>query len=95
MDYINSHFKEPLPIANIAKECGMSEYHFYRMFKSAFGRSPHQQILNNRLNFARELILIQGATVGEAAMQSGFSDIYSFSKSFRRKFGYAPSSLIR
>lgn len=94
MDYINSHFKEPLPIANIAKECGMSEYHFYRLFKAVFGLSPHQLIINNRLTLAKHLIVKQHASMSEAAIQSGFIDIHSFSKSFKRKFGSPPSTLV-
>lgn len=94
MEYINDNFNQQLNVAKVAKECGMSEYHFYRMFKSVFRCSPHQQILNNRLHFAKELILKKRVTVSEAAILSGFNDIYSFSKSFRRKFGNAPSSLI-
>lgn len=91
MDYINTNFKQPIQVAHIAVECGLSEYHFYRMFKSVFGCSPHQKIISNRLEFSRKLIK-QKASVGEAALLSGFTDIYSFSKSYRKKFGVAPSS---
>ena len=68
-----------------------TEYHFYRLFKSVFGISPHQKLVQNRLHFACNLLRSRKATVTEAALSGGFPDVYSFSKSFKKHFGFSPS----
>lgn len=91
--YLDEHFRLPLQVELVAMECGMSEYHFYRLFRSVYGLSPHQALVQNRLQFASELIKYQRASVTEAALLSGFSDVFAFSKSFKKHFGYPPSCM--
>jgi AraC-like DNA-binding protein len=90
-EYLDTHFQLPLRVETIAMECGLSEYHFYRLFKSVFGISPHRQLVQNRLHFASSLLRCRKATVTEAALSGGFPDVYSFSKSFKKHFGFSPS----
>ena len=90
-EYIDTHFILPLQVDDIARECGLSEYHFYRLFKNVFGISPHQKIVQNRLTYGRHLIKHKYASVSDAALASGFSDVYAFSKSFKKHFGFSPS----
>lgn len=91
---MDAHFTSPLQIDAIARGYGLSEYHFYRLFKSVFGVSPHQKLVHSRLSYGRYLIKHQYATVTDAALACGFADVHSFSKSFRKRFGYAPSSVL-
>lgn len=94
-DFIDATFSMPLSIDLIAKEACMSEYHFFRLFKSVVGISPHQYILKKRLEFARNILKQDKMAVSVAAYDSGFSDIFAFSKAFKRHFGYAPSTLLK
>lgn len=89
-DFIDSKFTEILSIPAIAREATMSDFHFFRLFKNVFGITPHQYILQKRLSKAAEL-LQQGKSVSATALDCGFSDVFSFSKSFKKRFGYSPS----
>lgn len=90
-DYIHTHFAEIENISDVAKVACMSEFHFYRMFKFAFGHSPYQYILYQRLESSKKLILQGQKNISEIALISGFSDIFTFSKVFKKYYGIAPS----
>ncbi len=92
--YIEHYFNSLINIEEIAKDCGLSEYHFFRLFKSAFGASPHQYLIYQRLNFARQLLEKDRPSISTLAFASGFSDIHSFSKAFKKHFGYSPSNYL-
>jgi AraC family transcriptional regulator len=94
-ELMDTHFTQPLSIELVAKEACMSEYHFYRLFKKMMGTSPHQYILRKRLESGKQLLEQHRLPVSDAAVQCGFSDIYSFSKAFKQAFGITPSSLHR
>jgi AraC family transcriptional regulator len=94
-DCIDATFSSPLTIESIAKEACMSEYHFFRLFKSAFGVSPHQYILKKRLARGYAVLLQDKDSVSTAAFESSFSDIHAFSKAFKKYYGFAPSTLLK
>ncbi len=89
-EFIDSHLTEQINIEQIAREAGMSEFHFYRLFKQMKGISPYQYILHTRLEKSRDF-LSRGFSVSETAFYCGFSSIFSFSKSFKKMYGKAPS----
>lgn len=93
-EYIDLFYRKELSIERIAMEVGLSEYHFFRLFRSVYALSPHQYMLRRRLMFARDVIRQEGLAVSVAAAMSGFSDIHAFSKSFRKFFGHAPSMTV-
>jgi AraC family transcriptional regulator len=89
--FIDANFLNPLETFDIACECGLSEYHFYRIFKAVFGVSPHQYIIHKKLHFAKTRIEAFKQSITDVATESGFSDVYSFSKSFKKCYGVSPS----
>jgi AraC-like DNA-binding protein len=92
MQYIESEaFNSSLTIADIAAHCGMSEFHFYRMFKKINHLSPYQYVMQCKLNHARTLMQQQNTTVTETAYLCGFSDIFTFSRAYKKYFGCSPS----
>lgn len=93
-ELLDYHFTASISVAQVATHCGLSEYHFFRLFKSAFGQSPHQYLIANRLRHAHQLISNRQTSVSDAALSAGFSDIYAFSKSFKKQYGYPPSALL-
>ena len=94
-EYIENYFFLPLTIKKIAKESCMSEYHFFRLFESVFGISPNQFIIQKRLEHGQNILKQDRYSVSTAAEQSGFSDIFAFSKAFKKHFGYSPSGQNR
>lgn len=84
-------FLGKLNVVEVAKECGISEYHFYRLFKNAFGKSPHQYLMQKRLEHAKKLLVDPSTSISDLAIFCGYPDIFSFSRSFKKYFGFPPS----
>jgi len=94
-EYIDGNYVSDIDIQTVASESSLSEYHFFRLFKAIFGISPHQYIIRKRLEFSMFLIKQGNYSITDVACRSGFSDIYSFSKSFKNHYGTTPSSLFK
>jgi AraC-like DNA-binding protein len=90
-DYMDSCFMDDPKIGEVAKIALMSEFFFYRNFKLAFRTTPYQYILDKKISLAKELMHHEKMTLAEIASSCGFPDIYTFSKAFKRKCGFAPS----
>lgn len=78
-------------VAELSAQAALSEFHFFRSFKQAFGLSPHQYLIQKRLQRATELLRSRQYTISEIAFLTGFSDIFSFSKAFKKTYRVAPS----
>jgi AraC family transcriptional regulator len=81
-------------ISEVAREVALSEFHFLRSFKAVFGYTPHQYVLAKRLSKAMALLRAGKLSVTETAHASGFKDVFSFSKAFKKHFGIGPSSMF-
>lgn len=91
-EFIDAAFTSPLNIEMVAQQACMSEYHFFRLFKKLMGITPHQYIIHKRLELGH-LLLTEQLPVSDAAVQCGFTDIFSFSRAFKNHFGFPPSAL--
>ena len=89
--YIDKHYAEKVDIHKISRVAAISEYHFLRTFKQIFGLSPYKYLLKTRLQKASELLRKRNHSITEIASLTGFTDINSFSKSFKKEFQIAPS----
>lgn len=92
---IHSNYKQTLPVDSLASLVNMSPSAFHRSFQDVTSSSPVQYIKKIRLNKARELLLDQGARVGEAATDVGYESAAQFSREFKRYFGNSPSEYIK
>ncbi|WP_253577832.1 AraC family transcriptional regulator [Burkholderia multivorans] len=94
-DYIREHFRGPLTLTTVADAVGYPGdlYSFIRRFRQANGLTPHQYIVENRLQAARRLIERGECDVTEAALDCGFSSVSHFSATFRKRWGVSPSAL--
>jgi len=90
--YMNDSFLQIKEISEVATVSNLSEFHFYRSFKEAFGITPYQYLLNCRLNLAKELIKQNNQSLSSIAMACNFPDLFTFSKAFKRTFGISPSN---
>jgi AraC-like DNA-binding protein len=88
--YIQEHLSEPLPLAVLAAKAALSKYEFIRQFKLLYAITPHQYVLNQRLQKGNHL-LQSGSTIKEVALEVGFADSASFSKAYKKHFRAAPS----
>jgi AraC-like DNA-binding protein len=85
----------PLPLREVARAAALSPYHFIRLFKAAFGETPHQVRIAARLDRARDLLSLGEQSVTEIAIEVGFSSLGSFSHLFARRVGSSPSAYRR
>lgn len=88
--FIDKHFSENINLENIADEACFSKFHFIRLFKSIYGKTPHQYLKKVRIEAAK-LLLQTGMPVTETCFCIGFDSVSSFTGLFRRYTGLAPS----
>jgi AraC family transcriptional regulator len=89
VDYIYSCYSHNLTLDELAKVSCMSRFHFLRVFSEITGKSPHQFILEYRINKASDL-LRHKIPVNEIALYTGFSESSTFSRAFRKLKGVYP-----
>lgn len=85
----------PVLITDIAREVGLSRFHFIRLFESVFGVTPHQYRIGARLDRAKDLLASSDYSVTDVCMEVGFSSLGSFSDMFARRVGIPPSAYRR
>jgi AraC family transcriptional regulator len=86
------HPDEPHTLASLASSVGMSPFHFARVFRTLIGVPPHRFLRDVRLDRARSMLL-DGESVTTTCYAAGFGNLSHFIRSFRRRFGTAPSLL--
>src|SRR5260370_11992662 len=84
-----------LSIRELAREAGMSPFHFIRQFEALFGQTPHQFRIQMRLDLAKQLLSKGNHSVTEVCMEVGMSSLGSFSDLFLRRVGETPSGYQR
>jgi AraC-like DNA-binding protein len=81
---------EPCRLDDLARDAGMSRFHFLRTFTRVTGVTPHQWILRARLREAAARLTSTKAPVTEIALDVGFDDLSNFIRTFRAEFGVSP-----
>jgi AraC-like DNA-binding protein len=93
-DAIHTRYAEPLRLDQLAREAALSPFHFLRIFRSAFGETPHQYLTRVRIDAAKRLLLAD-APVTDVCFEVGFQSLGSFSALFARRVGAPPSAFRR
>ncbi|MBI5372968.1 MAG: helix-turn-helix transcriptional regulator [Sphingobacteriales bacterium] len=91
--FIDSRYADPIDLGNISDEAYFSKFHFIRLFKKIYGRTPHQYLISVRMEKAMEL-LKAGIPVSSACMAVGFESLSTFSGLFKRVNGVTPSAYL-
>jgi len=81
--------------AAIAKSAGLSYSHFRRLFRERTQLSPHDFVLNCRMQSAAKLLMDPARQIKDVAIESGFNDPTQFSKVFRSQLGLSPANYRR
>lgn len=87
---IERHPGVGLTLGELAREAGLSPYHFLRTFERTTGVTPHQYVLRMRLREAAVQLAGGQAKVLDIALDSGFGDVSNFNRTFRAEFGVSP-----
>ena len=84
---------EEWPVRRLAHVSGVSEAHFARSFKQAFGVPPHRYLLTRRVERATVLLRDTDLSISEIAFEAGWSSLGSFGRTFRDITGQSPGAV--
>lgn len=90
-DRMDAASHEAWPVRRLARVSGVSEAHFARSFKQAFGLPPHRYLLTRRVERATTLLRDTDLSVTEIAFQTGWGSLGTFGRVFRDVTGETPS----
>jgi len=88
--YLDAHCEERDCVASAIAASGVTSRRFGELFRHAFATTPNRYLVTRRIKRAKELLAAEGVSVTEVAELCGFSDVYYFSKVFKRETGIAP-----
>jgi AraC-like DNA-binding protein len=91
-DLADARYFEPLGVDDLARAAGLSRAHFSREFRRAYGESPHAYLLTRRLERAAALLRATDHSVASICFSVGLQSIGSFTTSFTRTYGVAPTA---
>jgi transcriptional regulator GlxA family with amidase domain len=92
-DRMDAASHEEWPVRRLARVSGVSEAHFARSFKEAFGVPPHRYLLTRRLERATALLRDTDLPITEIAFQTGWQSLGTFGRTFRDVTGESPGEL--
>lgn len=94
-DRMDAASHEAWPVERLAAVSGVSEAHFARSFKRAFGIPPHRYLLTRRIEQATTLLRDTELSVTEIAFATGWESLGTFGRIFRDITGHSPSVMRR
>ncbi len=89
-DRIDAAPYEAWPVERLARVSGVSQAHFARSFKQAFGAPPHRYLLTRRVERATALLRETELSVTVIALEAGWTSLGTFSRTFRDVVGESP-----
>ncbi|MUV15019.1 helix-turn-helix domain-containing protein [Noviluteimonas gilva] len=92
-DRMDACSHEEWPVERLAKVGAVSEAHFARCFKEAFGVPPHRYLLTRRIERATALLRETELSITDIAFQTGWSSLGTFGRTFRDITGESPGGL--
>jgi len=93
--HIDTHTAAPLSLADMARRAGMSVSHLSAIFKATYGESPVAYHISRRIDEAKHLLAQRGLSVSEVAEHTGYPDLPSFSRMFKRIARLSPRDYQR
>jgi AraC family transcriptional regulator len=94
-EWIEANLAEEFDLESLAKQAGLSKFHFHRLFTQATGMSPAKYQLTARMNAARRLLRETKQSIVAIAFDLGFSSASHFAQVFRREAEMSPSDYRR
>ncbi len=90
-DAMDRDYRLPLDLPRLASIALVSEAHFIRTFKAAFGETPHRYLQRRRVERAMYLLRTSDRSVTDICMEVGFASLGTFSRTFTEIVGQSPS----
>lgn len=94
-DRMDAASHEAWPVERLASVSGVSEAHFARSFKRAFGVPPHRYLLTRRIEQANTLLRDTDLSITDIAFATGWESLGTFGRIFHDITGRSPSAMRR
>lgn len=94
-DYVDATLNDGAGVAELAAQCGMTEFEFTRAFKAATGMAPYQFVIERRLERATHLLDQTSTPLADIAYTVGFASQSHMTDVFRAKLGVTPGRYRR
>ena len=91
LDYIEDNLRDDLSLSQLASVVGMSPHYFAELFRKSTGQTPHQYVLLQRIERAKQRLRDPGRSVIEVGLDAGFQNPSHFARAFRKLVGTSPS----
>lgn len=91
LDYIAANLDENISLAQLAAIAGMSPHYFSELFKLSTGRAPHNYVLLQRIERAKQQLRDPKRSIIDAGLDAGFQNPSHFARMFRKLEGTTPS----
>lgn len=88
---LDQEFNQPHALDDLAKVAGLSRSYLCHQFRDAFGTTIRNYVLRKRMSVAQRMMYDLNLRIGEIADAVGYSDIYQFSRQFKKSFGVSPT----
>jgi AraC family transcriptional regulator len=95
LDYIEAHPTDELGLVELATIAGLSSHHFGQAFKTSVGKTPHQFVMERRVQHAMRLLRNEERSIAQIAHATGFSSQNRLTENFRRVTGMTPGLFRR
>jgi AraC family transcriptional regulator len=92
VEYIDAHLNQDIKLADLAVLLSISESHLSHRFKQAVGMTPHQYLLQQRIERAKQLLMEGDRSIIDIALLCGFNSHSHLSKQFRQLTGTTPKA---
>ncbi|HUN06602.1 MAG TPA: AraC family transcriptional regulator [Aggregatilineales bacterium] len=89
---MDRHYDTPITIEDLSREVALSPYYLIRAFRRAYKLTPHQYLIGQRIDRAKELLRNSDMSITEICAAVGFESLGSFSSLFRKVAGLSPSA---
>ena len=93
--FIAENLGERFTLDDLARQAGVSRFHFARLFRVSTGESPMAYLLKSRIERAKQMLLLDDRPVCEIAAALGFCDQSHLTRTFRRLTGMTPREFAR
>ena len=91
LDFVHAYYMKPLNLDDLAREAGISKFHFVGVFRKQVGVTPHRYLADMRLDEAAKLLETTTLTIEQIARSCGYKSTANFSTAFAQRFGKRPS----
>lgn len=95
VDWMTACPQYRISLSDLAAAVGLSPFHFLRSFKTSFGTTPHEYLLNLRMERAEDLLQTSRLSVTEIAFEVGYESSQSLARSFHRRRNMTPTAWRR